>query len=165
MLLRPIFSAAAIMVSCNGAPQGSTAAAALPATADNPAQTNDHTLRTGAVVLRTILVEAGQIDGRRITDFQLIGRCRTAISAGRETTLIDWAKVGNFAARPSRANHHRYRRWRRAARHLRPQWQSSRAAWQRRSARRWRSIADCRCLCQVNIPIASMRLCLRALYQ
>ena len=61
--------------------------------------TIDRTNRTGAAVLRRILVAAGQIDGKRITDFQLSGKCRTVFTTVDKTTTIDWSKVGNFAGR------------------------------------------------------------------
>ncbi|MGY4398470.1 hypothetical protein ACVWZA_003678 [Sphingomonas sp. UYAg733] len=73
------------------------APAATPAQDDAP--TIDRTNRTGAAVLHDIFVAAGQIDGKRITDFKLSGRCKTVFTTTDNTTTIDWSKVGNFAGR------------------------------------------------------------------
>ena len=80
-------------------PTALAAAPAAPAALGQDEPTIDRTNQTGAAVLRTIFLKAGQIDGQRITDFQLIGRCQTAFTAAGKKTTIDWSKVGNFAGR------------------------------------------------------------------
>jgi hypothetical protein len=108
MLLQPAIAAAAILLMGSGQDGGTTAAdrsaapvssavAITPAVGDEP--TLDRTNRTGAAVLRPILLQVGQIDGQRITDFLLVDRCHTAFTAAGKTVTIDWSKVGNFAGR------------------------------------------------------------------
>ncbi|WP_260598940.1 hypothetical protein [Sphingomonas endolithica] len=112
MLLQPAIAAAAILLMGCGQDGDTTAAerlaapvasavaaafAAVPAVGDAP--TLDRTNRTGAAVLRPILLQVGQIDGQHITDFRLVDRCHTAFVAAGTTVTIDWSKVGNFAGR------------------------------------------------------------------
>ena len=73
------------------------------AVASAPADAQDHTIdesgKDSIRLLRAILVSAGTMDGKRITDFQLHGRCETVITTASGATTLNWAKVGDWAAR------------------------------------------------------------------
>lgn len=88
---------AGVAAASVAAPSAIAAPAAAPAATGQGTPTIDRTNRTGATVLREIFLKAGEIDGQRITDFQLVERCRTSFSTAAKTTIIDWSKVGNFA--------------------------------------------------------------------
>lgn len=98
MPLRPTAAIFALVAGYSVSTGAAAVAAPIRIATERP-ETIDRTNRTGAAVLRTILLKAGQFDGQPITDFQLVDRCHTAFTAAGRTTTIDWSKVGNFAGR------------------------------------------------------------------
>jgi PBP1b-binding outer membrane lipoprotein LpoB len=49
--------------------------------------------------LKRELVGTAQVDGEAITDVQMVDRCRTRFNTADAAIYINWARIGNFAAR------------------------------------------------------------------
>lgn len=68
-----------------------------PKSANKEHYTDDRSNRTGVAAIRPTLVMVGRFDDAPILAFKLESRCRTAFMTQAGTTVIDWAKVDNFA--------------------------------------------------------------------
>ncbi|WP_133031272.1 hypothetical protein [Sphingomonas sp. PP-CE-1G-424] len=60
---------------------------------------SSNTDQAGIPILKTILTEVGQSDGKSITDFTLSAPCISKITTMDSTKTVNWSKVQDWAAR------------------------------------------------------------------